>query len=758
MIEQIVRRAREEGRALLLEHELYEALAELGLPVPSHQFIPIEHVRAGRLDPVGPALDGARGVLKVVSGEILHKSDVGGVVFVDEISTDTVLAASNEMLDAMPGELIDSVRGVLLAELVHFERRLGAELLLGMRRSPDFGLVFSLGFGGTYTEALATATRRNQGNILFSRSMTSPERLEARLEDSLFFRFATGRIRGTEALCEAGELRRWVDRWVDGLGRLAEAVSSAGASVEEFETNPLVWDGTRLVAVDALLRFGPDTRNTTRVQRANKANLQRALHPRRVAIIGVSRKANVGRTILNAIIDGGYPKEHILIIRKDAEEIDGVRCVPTLSDAPEFGSIDMLVVAVAAAQVPEVLANAIASNRVSSVLLIPGGMGETEAGKEVEQEVVNLLSAQPPEKRPVLIGNNTLGIVSRPVSFDSLFVAREKLPRPQAGSGNVALISQSGAFMISTLNKLEFVNPDYQLSIGNQIDARLSDYLEMLADVDSISTFALYIEGFRPGDGERTAAAVKRLAAIGKDVIVYKGGRTQLGQHATMGHTASIAGDYRVFEELMHDAGALLANTVPDFVDLMRLSATLSGRKFGGNRVAMLSNAGYEVVSMADNHRGEGYELVPAQLGAATRQRLGEILLESGLDTLVNVSNPLDLTPMADDEVNDLCMRALLDDPGVDVAIFGCVPFTSRLKSLPPGILDGDSIELPDGFARRSARIFEESAKPFIMVIDAGALYDALADALQGAGIPVFRSAGRAVRLLGRYVTRRLDA
>jgi len=757
VIGQIVERARQEGRALLLEHELYEALSELGLPVPSYQFIPIEQIRAGRLDRTAPALAGARGVLKVVSAEILHKSDVGGVVFIDEISVDTVLAAAGKMLESIPGELIAGVRGVLLAELVHFDRRLGAELLLGMRRSPDFGVVFSLGFGGTYTEALATATRPNQGNILFSQGVTSPEQLKTRLEDSLFFRFATGRIRGISALCEADVLREWVDRWIEGLGKLAGAVSSAGASVEEFEINPLVWDGARLVAVDALLRLGPDAQ-TAGVQRADKANLRRALNPRRVAIIGVSRTANVGRTILHAMIEGGYPKEDILIVRGDTEEIEGVRCVPTLSEASECGPIDMLVVSVAAAQVPEVLADAIAAGNVSSLLLIPGGMGETEAGKEVEQAIVKLLSAQPPEKRPVLIGNNTLGIVSRPVSFDSLFVARKKLPRPEAGSGHVALISQSGAFMITTLNKLEFVNPDYQLSIGNQIDARLSDYVEMLAEVDTLTTFALYIEGFRPGDGERTAAAVKRLSAAGKDVIVYKGGRTQLGQHATMGHTASIAGDYRVFEELMQDAGALLADTVPDFVDFMRLSATLSGRRFGGNRFAMLSNAGYEVVSMADNHRGEQYELVAAQLGTATRQRLQEILLQFGLDSLVNVSNPLDLTPMADDEVNDLCMRALLDDPAVDAGVFGCVPFTSRLKTLPPGILDGDSVEAPDGFAARTARIFEETDKPFIMVIDAGSLYDPLANAMQGAGIPVFRSAGRAVRLLGRYVMRRLDA
>ena len=82
-----------------------------------------------------------------------------------------------------------------------------------------------------------------------------------------------------------------------------------------------------------------------------------------------------------------------------------MRCVPTLSEASECGPIDMLVVSVAAAQVPEVLAEAIAAGNVSSLLLIPGGMGETEAGKEVEQAIVKLLSAQPPEKRPVLIGN-----------------------------------------------------------------------------------------------------------------------------------------------------------------------------------------------------------------------------------------------------------------------------------------------------------------------------------------------------------------
>ena len=740
-------------RSMLLEHELLDLLQGMGLPVPRHLFLTPEQLEQGAVD-LAP-FSGGRVVLKVVSEHILHKSDVGGVAFVEPVPQRALLEpvqqAARVMLDGLPPGVRQSVLGLVLEQAIPFEAGLGRELLLGMRHSPEFGTVFTVGFGGTYVEALAQATLADQSTILFKPGVTSDDRLASKLDSALFFRWASGRVRGVEGISAPDLLHRQLSRWIDAMERLRQEVEACGRSVQELEFNPLVWDEQQhaWIPVDAMLRLGPALEPAPAFP---IDSLARALAPRRVAIMGASAKGmNVGRIILRCMLEGGPDwGERVVAIHPEADAIDGVACRRSLDELEQ--PVELLVLAVAASSVVEILEQALTSGKVTGgVLLIPGGMGETEEGKAIEQQVLELLARQP-AARPVLIGNNSLGFVSRRSAFDSLFIPRTKLPRVEDGLSNVALISQSGAFMITALTKLDFLSPDYQISLGNQIDARVSHFLEALAETEGITTYALYIEGLKPTDGQRLATLVQRVVAAGRDVVVYKAGRNALGQKATMGHTASVAGDYRVLADLLTDAGALVAETFTDFLDLVRLSATLQGRRFTGRRVAMMSNAGYEVVGLADNHRGPGHQLEPAELGAKTVRRLDRVLCEARLSTLVTVKNPLDLTPMASDAVHIACMEAILADPAVDMAVFGNVPLTSMVQSLPHGVSDSDVFDAPAGYANRTIELFRAVRKPFVVVIDGGRLYDPMADHLQRAGVPVFRSGDHAIRMLGRYV------
>jgi acyl-CoA synthetase (NDP forming) len=755
---------------VLLEHELFDIFDELGLPVPRHRFFSLAAAKTSPLE-LGD-LEGQRGVLKVVSPRILHKSDVGGVAFLERVTEESVRDAALAILDGLPGELRSSVRGLVLEEAVPFEPGLGRELLLGLRRSDAFGAVVTVGFGGTHVEAMAAATH-GESTILLEPGV-APETRSVKLARALFFRWATGRVRGVPGAGTPGVLELELTRWIDGLSRVRARVEQQhGRTVEELEVNPLVWDQRRqtFTPVDALMRLGPDVAAATPPPfRFPVESLRRALRPERVAIMGASTKGqNVGRIILGCLLEGGFPAENVVAIHPKAEAIDGVRCIAELADLAD--PVDLLVLAVAAHTVPDIVEQVLEAGVVrGAVLLIPGGMGETEEGKGIERELQDLLargdigrsapargvasllpSARGDAERPALIGNNSLGFVSRPAAFDTLFIPRDKLPRVEGGLENVALISQSGAFMITAMTKLDFLSPAFQISLGNQIDARVSHFVEALADEPDLTTYGLYVEGLRPGDGERLTALVRRLVQAGRDVVVFKGGRSALGQQATMGHTASVAGDYRVFADLLADAGALVARSFSDWRDLVRLSATLNGRPVG-RRVGLMSNAGYEAVGLADNHG----DLRPARLAEATLERLRGILEQAGLASLVSAKNPLDVTPMARDAVHIECMRAILDDPGVDVAVFGNVPLTAMVQSLPHGVSDHDVFDASDGYANLTIGLYRSVEKPFVVVIDGGRLYDAMADHIQRAGVPVFRSGDRAARLLSVYVESRL--
>ena len=734
-------------RSVLLEHELLGFFAGLGLRVPAFAYVP----RGGELEPAVAALGDGPAVVKVVSERILHKTDVGGVAFVDALTLTSLAGAIGRIEEALPAELVAEVQGWLVEARVPFVGGLGRELLLGLRDTPEFGPVVTVGFGGTAVEALSEAMKPNQATVLLHPALTSDAARRAKLAASLFGRWVTGGVRGVKGVQAPQAFVDDLERWIGALDALRTAVEAAGRRVEEVELNPLVWsDGW--VPVDALARLGEPL---SAERPFPLANLQAGLHPESVALVGVSPKMNIGRIILRVMLDNGYPVSKVTLVRDDVPEIDGARCVKTLADLPK--PVDLLVLAIGADGVPDVLAEVFSGHVARTVLLIPGGMGETEGGRGIARRVDDLLATHAADpQRPVLVGNNSLGLVSRLAHFDSLFIPKEKLPRVPGGVSSVALVSQSGAYMITRLTHLDTLAPDYQLSIGNQVDARFSHFVEALADRDDLTTLALYVEGFQRGDGARLGAQIARLVCQGRDVVVYKGGRSALGQAATAGHTASVAGDYRVFEELMHDVGAFVAGTFTEFVELTRLSSTLHAKGFAGRRAALMSNAGYETVGMADNHRGARHALVPAVLATDTVGRIRGVLEQARIASLINVTNPLDITPMANDGVHLGCMEALLADPGVDVAVFANVPLTPNVQTLPRGLSDRDVFDAENGYGRRVVDLFARSTKPFVVVIDAGRHYDDLVRLLEAGGVPVFRSADRATTILGRYVERKL--
>jgi acyl-CoA synthetase (NDP forming) len=205
---------------------------------------------------------------------------------------------------------------------------------------------------------------------------------------------------------------------------------------------------------------------------------------------------------------------------------------------------------------------------------------------------------------------------------------------------------------------------------------------------------------------------------------------------------------------LCESLGIVVAETLEDFEDLTLLFSLLGRQQVGGWRLSAVSNAGFECVAVADN-LGR-FQLAP--FGEATAAQLGEVFTANRIAQVVDLNNPIDLTPMTGDAGYVATVEALLRDPGTDAVLVGCVPFTAALQTLLPAATHTEDLRAASSIVSGLAGLRRASAKPWVAVLDAGPLYDPMAQALLAAGIPTFRAADRALRLFNTYCAARRRA
>ncbi len=755
--------AEKEGRNHLLEPEVYALLKSYGFGIPKHVYLKKGHYPDSR---TLHKLGGSKVVVKVVSPLIQHKSDVGGVAVV-RATVREVRATMKKMEKEIPSrvcrvmgekvkyeEVAESIRGFLLVELVEFEQAgFGSELLLGLRVSRDFGPVVTFGGGGLDVEYLNAHLKEGRALTILPVDGVSDIRLRESLEPLSVFGKVAREFRGRKPLVKSEEILKAIFTF-QKIGRdFSPFNPDTQFTVEELEVNPLVIRKGRLVLLDGLARF---SRMKMVLERKDVDQVEKILKPQSIGIIGVSEKMNVGHIILNNIIKNGFDRENIYVVKPGLETIEGCRCYPTVADLPR--AVDLFILTLGADQVYPVMKELVEGEKAHSVIIIAGGLGEKSGTQSIEEEIKNLLRARRKEGRPapVINGGNCLGIISVPGRYDSTFIPEYKFRRPEGVAAGLAIVSQSGAFMLSRMSRQDRFEPVYAISVGNQLDLTMADYLDYLKNRPEVKIIAAYIEGFKPGDGWKFYLAVREAVKAGKRVVVYKSGRSPEGRKATASHTASVAGDYAVARNLLTQAGAMVAENIEEFENFIRALILLDGKKAGGCRVGLMSNAGFESVIMADNLKGDDGELFLPQFSPETVSRILHVLQPLGIDRLQDVHNPLDVTPMADDATFCGCVEAILADERVDCAVISCVPMTAALQTLPPAGEHGENIYAEDSLAARLIRIFRASEKPFVVNIDAGRLYDPLCEHLEKQGLPVFRNCDKAVAFMRKYITGRL--
>ena len=627
------------------------------------------------------------------------------------------------------------------------------ELRLSLHHSREFGMVISATAAGLDGALDASLFRKGRAAAQALAELSSGADFLLRFQQTLAYQKLRLRAQQRQEAAPDAQLVLLFERL---LALAVEPAQNQGGTLQSLALTLMLRQG-KFFAIAAKC-----TISAAAPQRLPRpiAKIDKLLHPATIGLIGVSGSGmNFGRIILRNLVGSGYPKTQLTIIRPDDTEIDGVPCVASLTALAH--KLDLLIVAVAADAVYGLVDEIIASGNVESVMLIPGSLGETKKSREPAAELAQRINAAHglPGGGPIFLGANCLGVVSHPGHYDSWFIPLERLPKPQKKpERNSVMLSQSGAFMITRLSQNPWLDPRYMLALGNQTDLTHGDLLSYFAGQAEIETIGVYIEGFKDGDGRDFARAVRRAVLAGKQVVVYKAGKTAPGAAGVMGHTASIAGDAALFEAVLRQAGAIVAEDINSFDDLFYIAGALHHKKVG-QRLGAISGAGFEAVGMADATLTDNFSMQMGELQDATVKRVEEILLAKKLAALVEVRNPIDINQGADDEAHLQITEAFLCDPAIDAVVVGLDPTAPMVRALVESKLrPGYDLSDAKSTVHLMPVLVANTDKPIIGIIDGGRLYDAMAERLMDQGVCVFRNCARGTRALVQYTEARLAA
>lgn len=380
--ESLLKGAYDEGRRQLYEHEVYRLIELVGaISPPRHVFVPKGSTIA---EEVLEQFPGERVVLKLVSPEVVHKSDAGAVVIVPK----SIEGVRSE-LDRLVARHSDavSVAGVLVVEFVEHESRgLGGELFVGIRATREFGPVIAAGLGGVQTEYLASKMRPGVAVAKAVALDTDAETFLEQFKETAAYDLLSGRVRGQDRLVSDGELLRCFRAFISIARKFCVDRGEEGPDIGEMEVNPFAFVGQRLVPLDGRGRLRPAAKAAPP---RRLESVRAMLEPQTIGLIGVSQKeGSIGRIILANILRSGFDPAQLVVLKPDATELDGVKCVPSLSDLES--PLDLLVITAPAAAVPDIVAN----SNSRSAIVISGGAGEAEGTQDIGERIKAALVAQ----------------------------------------------------------------------------------------------------------------------------------------------------------------------------------------------------------------------------------------------------------------------------------------------------------------------------------------------------------------------------
>lgn len=355
--------------------------------------------------------------------------------------------------------------------------------------------------------------------------------------------------------------------------------------------------------------------------------LETAFYPKAIAVVGVSSNARRGvpwtpggASFISSLEQLGFPGR-IYPVNPKATEILGYKTYPTVLSIPE--PIDLVIVAVPAQALPDVLEDCSAAN-ARNIHVFTSGFEET--GEEEAKELGERVREIAIRGGLRIIGPNCMGLYVPEAGIGTF----HQLPKK---SGAVAFVSQSGGHY----NWYAHYGPNYGvyfskvISFGNAYVFDSTDFLEYLAIDPKTRIICMYLEGVK--DGRKLLRQVREINRV-KPVILWKAGLTDLGARAVASHTASLAGQEAIWHGFFAQTGAVAVYSLEEMAEATMTFQCIKPLK--GKRVAVLGLGGGTGVAAADICSREGLEM-PA-LTQSTQTELKQFISTAG----ASVKNPLD--------------------------------------------------------------------------------------------------------------------
>jgi len=582
-----LRQAIEDGRSALTEPESKALLDGFGIRTPRGLFVSVGE--ALPLLPFEPPY-----VVKVVSDQLLHKSDAGGV----RLGLGDAQAVRAAMTDtgSLPG-----VSGWLVEEMLPA----GLELVVGGTRHPRFGPMVMVGLGGILVEYLQDVSLRICPiDELAAREMLSELRASALLDG----------VRG-----QTGVDREALVQVLLAVGGVQGLLMTHQGSVAELDINPVIANATGVAAADARVILASQEAPE---ERARLDALRPLLEPNAIAVAGASANGSAyGNQYIRHLRAYGFDGP-IYPIHPKAESIDGLPAFPSLCALPE--PVDYAFIAVSADRCPALLAAA--DGRVNVAQVMAGGFGE--GGGDSALEAGLLKSAQAGGAR--LLGPNCMGTHS---PMGKLTYVSGPDPEP----GTVAVIAQSGGLSMDVIRRGRQRGIKFRAvtSVGNCADLGVAELLPAFLEDDATKVVGLYLEDARRGRALFDLLTMNRGA---KPIALLVGGRSAQGARAAMSHTGALAGDARAWDALASQCAMGMTEGLDEFLDLLLAMQTLTPRIQGHTKeVVLFGNGGGASVLATDAFANAGLRVTP--LPANTQAALRELNLPQG----ASVGNPVDI-------------------------------------------------------------------------------------------------------------------